>query len=409
MYVATLQQRRRGGGHARRGKALVLLAIMLPMLCGAMALAVDTGIIGTARSQLRTVSDAAALAGTMELVSPKVRDSRLAKTANMSTLISTARGTARTIGQGNKVLVKAAVLKDNASNDAGGDVVVGYKPPLAGGALGAFTTDPSKLSLFNSVRVRAQKTTDRGGLIPTPFGSLLGTMGTQAAQQSTATVRNFKIQGYARNPNMNVNLLPIVLDKYNYDRMVGRIVDANITPSDQYTYNPTTRQVSNGPDGVPESLLYGVKKVNIPGNWGTVKIGVNNNSTSTLGNQIRYGITPQQMANMGGKVQLNPVTNTLILEGNPGLSAGIKDDLEAIIGKPVTIPIYLGSGGNGNNAWYEIVEFGGVRIVKVELTGNNKHVIVQPAFVDDPNVIIDPGKEYMTFTEGGALRLHLSE
>ncbi len=113
------------------------------------------------------------------------------------------------------------------------------------------------------------------------------------------------------------------------------------------------------------------------------------------------------MANMGGVIQLDPVTGTLILDGNPGLSAGIKDDLEAIKGNPVTIPIYRDSGGNGNNAWYEIVRFASVRIVKVQLTGGNKHVIVQPALsFGDPGVIL--GNKVLDWSKGGAVRLHLS-
>ena len=51
------------------------------------------------------------------------------------------------------------------------------------------------------------------------------------------------------------------------------------------------------------------------------------------------------------------------------------------------MPIYDTSGGNGNNAWYHVVTFASVRIVAVNLTGNNKYVVVQPAINDDPTAI----------------------
>jgi hypothetical protein len=46
---------------------------------------------------------------------------------------------------------------------------------------------------------------------------------------------------------------------------------------------------------------------------------------------------------------------TSIFIGNPGISVGIQSSLTAIIGKPVTIPIYDENGGNGANARYRVV------------------------------------------------------
>jgi hypothetical protein len=173
--------------------------------------------------------------------------------------------------------------------------------------------------------------------------------------------------------------------------------------------------VTKEQDGVPESLLYPVRSGN-PGNWGTIKIGVSNNSTSTLGDQIRYGITPAQLAAFpGGKVSLDQTDTSAVpptpyhsFDGNPGISAGIKDDLESIIGKPVTIPLYDQSGGNGNNAWFRVIAFVGVRIVNVDFQGNPKYVIVQPALVHDSTIIADQNNP-LPFTSGGAVHLQLTK
>ena len=81
--------------------------------------------------------------------------------------------------------------------------------------------------------------------------------------------------------------LPIVLDKATYAKMMKK------ETTDLYTYNPTTKSVTPGPDGITESKLYPVG-AGYPGNWGTIKVGVNNNSTATLGSQIRYGIPPRR-------------------------------------------------------------------------------------------------------------------
>jgi hypothetical protein len=162
-------------------------------------------------------------------------------------------------------------------------------------------------------------------------------------------------------------------------------------------------------DGVHESVLYPVSSGS-PGNWGTVKIGVSDNSTSTLGAQIRYGITPAQMATFpNSTIQLDTTQTppSIQFDGNPGISAGLSDDLTSIIGKAVTIPIYDLNGANGNNAWYRVVEFAAVRVLDVNFQGNPKYVVIQPALVKDATAIA--GSAQTNWTSGGVVRLHLSE
>jgi len=71
------------------------------------------------------------------------------------------------------------------------------------------------------------------------------------------------------------------------------------------------------------------------------------------------------------------------LNGDTGISAGVKDELESIKGEPRIIPIFRTVTGPGNNAMYEIVGWAGVRILDVKLTGkmSKKHVTIQPANV----------------------------
>ena len=63
------------------------------------------------------------------------------------------------------------------------------------------------------------------------------------------------------------------------------------------------------------------------------------------------------------------------------LALGVADELAAIIGQPRIIPIFESVSGPGNNAMYTIVQFVGVRVMAVKLTGaiSQKHVTIQPA------------------------------
>ena len=92
--------------------------------------------------------------------------------------------------------------------------------------------------------------------------------------------------------------------------------------------------------------------------------------------------------------------------GDTGLSAGIKDELAAIIGQPRTIPIFNSVTGPGNNAEFTVINFARVRIMYVKLTGpmKNKQVIIQPAVVvDESFVTSDSGSSYYLYRPRHAL------
>ena len=136
---------------------------------------------------------------------------------------------------------------------------------------------------------------------------------------------------------------------------------------------------------------------------------VPNTGSSQSGWWWYYGITPAQLAtfpNSTIRLDYGLTPPSITFGGNPGISAGIKDDLASIIGKPVTIPIYDTNGGNGNNAWYRVVQFASVRILSVNFQGNPKYVIVQPALQNDPSAI--PGTPLTSWTSGGLVRVHLA-
>lgn len=97
-----------------------------------------------------------------------------------------------------------------------------------------------------------------------------------------------------------------------------------------------------------------------------------------------------------------------MLTGDPGISTGLKDSLQAIVGRPRTIPIYdpAGSSGTGNNTQYKIIGFAPVRLLAVNFQGNPKHVIIQPALTRDSTAI--PGQLQSNWSAGGLIRLHLT-
>jgi Flp pilus assembly protein TadG len=380
----------------RRGIAAVMFGIMLPVFIGLTALAVDVSVIALARNQLSTAADAAALAGAMKLAD----ENRVRGATDLTTEITAANDQAAALAQDNNVLTQPPVVNEDLSNNGSGDVLVGYIDPQTTGA--PLLTGSGYTTLYNSVQVTLKRDSTHVAPVPTFFGRLMGFNGTNVTVQSTAMAQNYEISGFKYvNSSTNVNLLPIVLDIDTYEDMMAG------TTTDQYSYNTSTGAVTSGSDGISESLLYPVKNGS-PGNWGTIKVGVSNNSTSTLNSQILNGITPAQLATFpNSTIQLDPSLNppSIQFEGNPGISAGIKSSLSSIIGKPVVIPIYDDHGGNGNNAWYRVIKFQPVRVLSVNFQGNPKYVIVQPCLLNDPTAIA--GSSMTSWQSGGLIRVHL--
>jgi hypothetical protein len=193
--------------------------------------------------------------------------------------------------------------------------------------------------------------------------------------------------GFRKVPGQNISILPITLDVPTWDNLIN-----NGVGTDNYSYNAATKTVTAGSDGIKEVNLYPEANVDLPpGNRGTVDFGSMGNSTADISRQIRYGLNDDDWEALAdqGITELRWDTEPLIINGDTGLSAGIKDDLESIKGKPRAIPLFTEVSGPGNNAMYTIVRFVGIRIMYVQLTGKptSKRVIIQPAPYSDFSVI----------------------
>jgi len=222
------------------------------------------------------------------------------------------------------------------------------------------------------VRVNLRRQSEINGEVQLFFSRLLGRE--SQALQSTATaamvseITGFHLPGLNQ-PNLQI--LPIALDLETW----LSVLSGQTTDNFQWSGS----NVSSGSDGVYECNLY-PQGTGSPGNRGTVDIGSSNNSTADIRRQIIHGISRQDMLALGKPLQFD-ANGELLLNGDTGISAAIKDDLADIIGQKRIIPIFTSVSGNGNTAWYKIVRFEGVRILEVKLTGpmKQKRLIVQPA------------------------------
>ena len=345
----------------RRGNILALTALLMTALVGFLAFAIDLGYLYAVRVELQRAADSSAIAAAWELID---KDGQVG-TQTTTGLASTASSKASQFAALNHVGSVAPTL-------GSGDVTVGYMSnPTSPGE--AFAGTPSGL-LPNAVQVRVQRSTAQNGQVPLFFARVLGV--DQAALEAQATAAYVSTFSGFRAPadGSNLNILPFALDEDTWNNLTT-------AGTDSWTYNPTLQAVTAGGDGVNEVNLY-PQGTGSPGNRGTVDIGSSNNSTADIARQILHGVSAADLAYLGGCLEFNS-SGVLHLNGDTGISAGVKDELASIIGKPRLIPIFRSVVGPGNNADYTIVKFVGIRILDVKLTGSmsSKHVTIQPCNV----------------------------
>jgi Flp pilus assembly protein TadG len=358
-----------------------LTAFLLVFMVILVAFAIDIGYIQVAKVQLQQAADAAALAATAELID----DESLVAADGLADEITAARSRAVQYAALNPVCLVAPVIDPNTGNSASGEVVVGNLPDPSNPAQAMNFIDPNS---FNAVQVRVQRTVARNGEVGLFFARVFGsnTQGVQATA-TAAILRN--IRGFsAPSDGSNLGILPFALDKQTWDDMLAG------GGGDQWSWNPTTKTLTHGSDTVREVNLY-PQGTGSPGNRGTVDIGGTNNSTNDIARQIVHGVSAADLAQMpGGKLALGD-DGTLSLNGDTGISAGVKDELASIRGQTRVIPIFTTVNGNGNNAQYTIVALAGIRILDVKLTGamSGKRLTVQPANVQMEGALPSSGAQ----------------
>jgi Flp pilus assembly protein TadG len=358
--------------HPRRGAVTVLAALFSIVLLGVVAFAVDIGYVLSCKEEMQRTADSAALAAAWDY------GKQLSEGQPSYQAVTSARGVAVNYASYNKVGNNGPTVQSNSGNSPDGGIVFGYVSDLGGSAT-TFETGDS--SLYNAVRVKVERNSSVNGQVPLFFAKIFGRSGQDLTSEATAAIVR-DIAGF-KTPagGGNLDLLPFALDEDTYNAWV------NGSGSDNYSYNESTGSISSGSDGFREVNLY-PQGTGSPGNRGTVDIGGANNSTSDLARQILHGISPQDLVDLGVPLQFDEC-GKLYLNGDTGISAGVKDELADIKGQPRVIPIFREVNGPGNNAIYTIVKWCGIRIVDVKLTGSmkSKHLTIQHAPVVVSGVI----------------------
>jgi hypothetical protein len=399
----------------RRGATILLTAVSLVMLCGFCALAIDVGYMLLVRTELQAAADSAALAGASALLDLENMTGGMATDAALEAEARALDFAARCRAAGKPVLIESS------------DVTVGhiYDPDNLQEAITAGALP------YNAVRVRARRAPGSpSGPVDLFFAAIWGIEQTSVGATATAYV-DTDVSGFDPPDSYNNGpgpLIPISVKQALWDEWLAAFNGGG--GSDLYTVDPVTGDISSGPDGIPEIDIYPEKQKDTggkgkgkggggddgddpsdgAGNFGILNFGSSNSSAGVPAEQIRNGLTAGDIAAAIGSEEIVFYTDdgtpiTYLIDGTPGIKTGpISSALDVRLGDIIGFFIHVDVDESGTNAIYTVVNAQFGRLVLVQLTGNDKKVLVQPGtYWGDEDIITDP--DAPSHETAGKLRL----
>ncbi|MHC4177986.1 MAG: pilus assembly protein TadG-related protein, partial [Planctomycetota bacterium] len=381
----------------------MLFILVIIALLGLVAMAMDLCYVMHLRNEAQRSADAAALAGAWGLIHPDrfkpVPDATQAIIDARTGAVYYAKKNAIGIDENHEIVFPD--VDRNEANVADGEIVVSHLPswsyppvyPWDDSGNANYLWSFLNTNKYNTVCVRVQRSEARNGPVPLYFGKIFGMPSLDVHTAATAIIEWGQPIGFRPTSQTgNAPLMPFAVHYMDYRNAYAGSQSNELPPIDQYYYYPdregAARVVEGESDGITEFDLYPALGPGWTGegegNFGTVDLGGYDNSSSEIVRQISYGVTPEDLAEWGGEFVIeNAGYDDLAvpeqLNGDTGLSAGMKEELAAIIGETRAILLYREVENPGNNAMFEIIDMVGVVILDVKLTGMPKWLRVQPA------------------------------
>lgn len=377
--------RRRCRRQQRKGAVLILSALLLIVVAACVGFAIDVGYLCLVRTQAQACADAAALAAAWEMA----KDDRMQ--GDLSGIYAAARSKAAQYAALNKVNNSSPILNANQSNDPHGQIVFGLLADPTNRDQPLSFLDPDS---YNAVVVRVECTQEGNNAVPLFFARVLGFTAADVAAEATAVFDDRHTVGFhATDRTGNTTLMPFAVKLEDWQNFLAA------GGEDRWAYDPDTQTVCSGCDGIPELKVFPQENREdgsiTPGNFGTVNVGDPNNAASDLARQISQGLSAADLAWHGGELKLDPISGSLTLSGDPGMTASIKNALAEVVGQARSIALYSDAVAQGNQTLFTIVGFAGIRVMEFRMTGYNRYLYAQPAIVVDDAAITHPsGSSY---------------
>lgn len=389
--------RLRNGNRQRRGAIVVLAALVMAILVGMMAFAIDTGYMVAVRAELQNAADAAALAAAQRLQQPFVQFCQ-ART-NSSTYPKAYDIYSAAISDSTTPTSPICTAQTIASLNRAGGVSVTVPTADISFTYWDGTNAPVAASypddFPNTVTVVTRRDATANGSLHLFFAQIFGIPTVDLKATASATIYVGDVSSLQTIPGVNAHILPVAFD-VNYLRTFAT---TGVSP-DGNTYS--------GSNGLPQVQIYPYPG-NAPGSFGLLDVGMPANNTPAFRSWIDSGQTPNDINYLVSN-NLVPVSLTAPEQWKcgPGMKSTLVSNFQSVMGEPNLLPLFepvynggngtyqlnSGSGsyqaatGNGQGATYAIVGFVGVTITQADGSGSSLVISVQPMAVVDPTALI---------------------
>ena len=324
----------------RTGAIAVAAAILIPVFIGMLAFSIDCGYLLQKRSGLQRAADAAALAAVRDLVPDANGDQDLNKV----------RATIREFADANVTDISGFTVLDS-------DIEIGrYDPETIYSQVTILDS-----GIFDTVRVKLRRDSAANTPVTLFFTGIFGIVDSDVSATATAVLQKASIM------EPGAGVLPFSIPEAQW---------STTSPGDIWTIFGDGR-MNSGSGGL------------IPGNWGTLNLGVSANSTATLNDQVLNGLQQVHLNGLHSEGRIPQTTHidsteAFIADGDQGLSGGMKHSIGAIHGEHRLIPIYDSVTAHGSNLNFHVTGWAVCKVIDSTFHGaNNTYVRIQKSFTYD--------------------------
>ncbi|MFL5328173.1 MAG: pilus assembly protein TadG-related protein [Gemmataceae bacterium] len=302
----------------RRGAVVPFLLVSLTVFLLLLSLAVNASWIWSVHEDIKTATDAAAFAAGASLADD---DMLRGDTSLYPALMGRVANSAIFLANANLVRARPFELRDNLTNDAHGDIVLGVVTlPLARDFVPVPGRDQVSVqqALMNTVVIHGRQTRARHNAPPLVFGVLAGRP-YQDVQAVSAVTLDHGVRGFAARFGP-IPLAPIALSADGGVQSWPSQVEQGNGP-DILTHDSNTNAFGAGPDQIREFPAVYATDASQVANANVAFMLLPSADTSRLASQLDSGITAADLTAYQGKFVL-PDTGTKDIAGQQVGPAG---------------------------------------------------------------------------------------
>lgn len=366
---------------ARSGMTTIGALFSVTVAAGLLGLALEFALVYHVQQQLQAGTNAAALAGAMELIDEDVLyPGRMAALGSQAAADDVAAAQQAALGYGQVNIAGGTRMFSNAASK--------QPPPVLAGWL----AEPLELStplvpwpqagMANALVVHAERSDRWGNALPLWIGPLLGVG--QADVQATATACvDQRVYGFRPVQGSLIPVVPLAALGWGTDDAwtVQAAVPAQAGVNDRFMVNYANGGVAAGADGIPEVVLCtpkisGGQEV-LPGNLGCLRLS-SGSAPLDFARQMRDGPGEMDLVELGGALAVPP-GGSLLVAGASEFEGMLPELAWQIRGLRRAWPLYQARHAAAGAVQFELAGFAAGCVVDVYVEEGRVCLVVQPA------------------------------